>query len=103
MEKKQSLCVVLCSKGYPDNYEKNIKINNFDKLILNENNYLFHGGTKIKENQIVAVGGRVLNFISLSDDLIKARQNIHGNLEKLNWNEGFYRKDIAFKVIDKWE
>ena len=100
-KKKQSLCVVLCSKGYPDNYEKNIKINNFEKLILNENNYLFHAGTEKKENNIVAVGGRVLNFISLSDDLTDARQNIHNNLEKLDWNKGFYRKDIAFKVIDK--
>jgi phosphoribosylamine--glycine ligase len=100
-KKKQSLCVVLCSKGYPDNYEKNIKINNFEKLILNENNYLFHAGTKKKENNIFAIGGRVLNFISLSDDLKDARQNIHNNLEKLDWNKGFYRKDIAFKVIDK--
>ena len=100
-KKKQSLCVVLCSKGYPDNYEKNIKINNFEKLILNENNYLFHAGTEKKENSIVAIGGRVLNFISLSDDLTDARQNIHKNLEKLDWNKGFYRKDIAFKVIDR--
>ena len=100
-KKKQSLCVVLCSKGYPDYYEKNIKINNFDKIILNENNYLFHAGTKRKENNIVAVGGRVLNFISLSDNLNDARQNIHNNLKKLDWNKGFYRKDIAFKVIDK--
>ena len=100
-KKKQSLCVVLCSKGYPDNYEKNIKINNFEKLILNENNYLFHAGTEKKENNIVAIGGRVLNFISLSDDLTDARQNIHNNLEKLDWNKGFYRKDIAFKVIDR--
>ena len=100
-KKKQSLCVVLCSKGYPDYYEKNIKINNIDKIILNENNYLFHAGTKKKENNIVAVGGRVLNFISLSDNLNDARQNIHNNLKKLDWNKGFYRKDIAFKVIDK--
>ena len=100
-KKKQSLCVVLCSKGYPDYYEKNIKINNFDKIILNENNYLFHAGTKKKENNIVAVGGRVLNFISLSDNLTDARQNIHNNLKKLDWNKGFYRRDIAFKVIDK--
>ena len=100
-KKKQSLCVVLCSKGYPDYYEKNIKINNFDKIILNENNYLFHAGTKRKENNIVAVGGRVLNFISLSDNLNDARQNIHNNLKKLDWNKGFYRRDIAFKVIDK--
>ena len=100
-KKKQSMCVVLCSKGYPDYYEKNIKINNFDKIILNENNYLFHAGTKKKENNILAVGGRVLNFISLSDNLIDARQNIHNNLKKLDWNKGFYRRDIAFKVIDK--
>ena len=100
-KKKQSLCVVLCSKGYPDYYEKNIKINNIDKIILNENNYLFHAGTKKKENNIFAVGGRVLNFISLSDNLTDARQNIHNNLKKLDWNKGFYRRDIAFKVIDK--
>ena len=100
-KKKQSLCVVLCSKGYPDYYEKNIKINNINKIILNENNYLFHAGTKKKENNIFAVGGRVLNFISLSDNLTDARQNIHNNLKKLDWNKGFYRRDIAFKVIDK--
>ncbi len=100
-KEKQSMCVVLCSKGYPDNYEKNIKINNFDKLILNENNYLFHAGTEREENHIVAIGGRVLNFISLSDDLNNARQNIHNNLKKLDWNKGFYRRDIGFKVINK--
>ena len=44
--KIKSLCVVLCSNGYPEDYEKNITINNFDKLILDENNYLFHAGTR---------------------------------------------------------
>ena len=99
-KKKQSLCVVLCSNGYPDSYEKNIKINNFDKIILDEDNYLFHAGTEKKENEIFAVGGRVMNFVSLSNDLAKARQNIHNNLQQLNWEKGFYRKDIAFKLID---
>ena len=60
-------------------------------------------GTVREDNEILAVGGRVLNFISLSDDLSSARDNIHNNLNKLNWSEGFYRKDIAFKVIGKWE
>tara|TARA_Y100000591_G_scaffold220190_1_gene191666 strand:+ start:22 stop:1287 length:1266 start_codon:yes stop_codon:yes gene_type:complete len=98
---KKSLCVVLCSNGYPDNYEKNITINNFEKLNLNENNYLFHAGTKKEDNKIYAVGGRVLNFISLSNNFIDARENIHKNLQKLSWNKGFYRKDIGYKVIDK--
>jgi len=98
---KKSLCVVLCSKGYPDAYKKNIKIENFNKINLDVNNYLFHAGTKINENQIFAVGGRVLNFVALSDDFSLARKNIHDNLKKLNWNMGFYRKDIGFKVIDR--
>ena len=97
---KKSLCVVLCSNGYPDTYAKGINIKNLDKINLDENNYLFHAGTKNLEDEIVAVGGRVLNFVALSDNFSLARKNIHSNLEKLNWNKGFYRKDIAFKVID---
>ena len=98
---KKSLCVVLCSNGYPEKYEKNIIINNFEKLNLNENNYVFHAGTKKEDNKIYAAGGRVLNFISLSNNFINARENIHKNLKQLSWNEGFYRKDIGYKVIDK--
>ena len=98
---KKSLCVVLCSNGYPDKYEKNIIIDNFEKLNLDKNNYLFHAGTEIKDNKIYAVGGRVLNFISLSNTYSEAKKNIHENLEKLNWEKGFFRKDIGYKVINK--
>jgi len=98
---KKSLCVVLCSNGYPDKYEKNIIINNFEKLSLNKNNYLFHAGTEKKNNKIYAIGGRVLNFISLSSAYSDAKKNIHENIEKLNWKKGFFRKDIGYKVIDK--
>ena len=98
---KKSLCVVLCSNGYPDKYEKNIIIKNLEKLSLNENNYLFHAGTEKKDNKIYTVGGRVLNFTSLSNSYSEAKKNIHENLEKLNWEKGFFRKDIGYKVIDK--
>ena len=98
---KKSLCVVLCSNGYPDRYEKNIIIDNFEKLNLDENNYLFHAGTEMKDNKIYAVGGRVLNFISLSNTYNEAKKNILENLEKLNWEKGFFRKDIGYKVINK--
>ena len=98
---KKSLCVVLCSNGYPDKYGKNIIIKNFEKLSLNENNYLFHAGTEKQQNKIYAIGGRVLNFISLSHTYNEAKKNILKNLNKLNWKKGFFRKDIGYKVIDK--
>ena len=42
---KKSLCIVVCSRGYPDNFEKNIEIANINNISLDNNNYLFHAGT----------------------------------------------------------
>jgi len=97
---KKSLCVVLCSKGYPDEFKKNIEIENLKNINLNESNYLFHAGTTEKNKKIYAIGGRVLNFVSLSDNFIDAKNNINKNIKKLDWTGGFYRKDIGYKVID---
>lgn len=97
---QKSLCVVLCSKGYPETFKKNVIIKNFNSINLDEKDYLFHAGTKKKNNQIFATGGRVLNFVSLSDNFYDAREKIHKNLESLNWENGYYRKDIGYKVID---
>jgi len=96
---KKSLCIVLCSKGYPENYEKNIEIKNIDKIHQNNNNFLFHAGTKKENNKIYSIGGRVLNFVSISDDFKNAKKNVIKNLNDLNWSDGFYRKDIGYKVI----
>ena len=97
---KKSLCVVLCSKGYPETFQKNLVIENFNSINLDEHDYLFHAGTTKINNEILATGGRVLNFVTLSDNFFKARKKIHANLDNLNWKNGFYRKDIGYKVID---
>jgi phosphoribosylamine---glycine ligase len=97
---KKSLCVVLCSKGYPDIFRKNIEIKNLSKIKLNTNEYIFHAGTSKKNEKIYAIGGRVLNFVSLSNDFSTAKKNIIKNLNELNWFGGFYRKDIGYKVIE---
>ncbi len=96
---QKSLCIVVCSNGYPDKYKKYIEIKNLDKINLSENDYIFHAGTEKKENKLYSVGGRVLNFISISDSFAKAKENIIKNLNTLNWSDGFYRRDIGYKVI----
>ena len=95
----KSLCIVVCSKGYPDKFQKNIKLPNLKKIKLDNSNFLFHAGTSKKKEEIFAVGGRVLNFVSLSDNFLSARKNVIKNIDKLNWDHGFYRKDIGHKVI----
>ena len=98
---KKSLCIVLCSKGYPEEYKKNVPIKNIDKITLDKNDYCYHAGTKELNGEVYSVGGRVLNFVSLSDSFRECRNEIFDKIKILNWNEGFYRKDIGYKVIDK--
>ena len=97
---KKSLCVVVCSNGYPDEFEKNIKIENLKSVDLQSQDYLFHAGTRKINEEVYAIGGRVLNFVSLSNDFNDAKTNIQKNLDNLNWSGGFYRRDIGYKVID---
>ena len=98
---KKSLCIVLCSKGYPDDFKKDIEINNIEKINLNKDNFIFHAGTYRDGEKIFSSGGRVLNFVSLCDNFLEARKENIQNLLNLNWSEGYYRRDIGFKVIEK--
>ena len=98
---KKSLCIVLCSKGYPDKYNNSILIKNTEKLNLSEDDFMYHAGTKKVENKIYSNGGRVINFVSLSSNFKESRNKIFNHINKLNWNGGFFRKDIGYKVIDE--
>jgi len=96
-----SLCIVVCSKGYPENYEKNIQINNLDKILLKSNEFIFHAGTKNIDNKIVSNGGRVLNFVVRSKNFKKNRDRAINLINQVNWGNGFFRSDIAHKVINE--
>ena len=97
----KALSIVQCSKGYPESYENNKEIKNLDKIILNENEFIFHAGTKINGYRVFSNGGRVLNFVAKADSFKKSRDMVIDLIKKINWINGFYRKDIGFKVIDK--
>mgnify|MGYP001203345568 FL=1 len=98
---KKSLCIVLCSKGYPDDFRKDVEIKNIEKINLNKQNFIFHAGTYSNGKKIFSKGGRVLNFVSLRDNFSDARKENIKNLLNLDWSEGYYRRDIGFKVIEK--
>jgi len=98
---KKSLCVVICSKGYPNRYNKEVLIKNTERLNLSENDFMYHAGTKKIKNKIYSNGGRVINFVSLSSNFKESRDRIFNHINKLNWSGGFFRKDIGHKVIDE--
>ena len=96
----KSLCIVLCSKGYPEKFQNNIEIKNLDKIKLSNNEFIFHAGTKLNNGKILSNGGRVLNFVIRSKNFSKSRNRGIELIKTLNWKNGFFRKDIGFKVID---
>jgi len=98
---KKSITIVLCSEGYPGNYKKNKEIKNLSLIKSDKYNQIFHAGTYEKENKIFSVGGRVLNSTSLSDKLKDARDQSILNLKRINWSDGFFRKDIGWRAIDE--
>jgi phosphoribosylamine--glycine ligase len=98
---KKSLCIVLCSKGYPDEFKKDILIENLNKITLDNDEYCYHAGTKMIEKKTYANGGRVLNFVCMSENFHKSRDKIFNIIKLLNWKNGFFRKDIGYKVIDE--
>ena len=98
---KKRVCVVLCSRGYPDQVNKNILIPGLDKIKLKDSEYCYHAGTKEYENKVYAIGGRVLNFVSMSNNFLESRNQVLKLIKMLNWNEGFFRKDIGYKVINE--
>jgi len=98
---QKSLCVVVCSKGYPEKFQNNIKIDNLKKLNLDKNDFIFHAGTKKNNGKIFSNGGRVLNFVSISSNYKESRDKVLKLINNLNWSNSFFRKDIGFKVIDK--
>jgi len=100
LNNKRSVCIVLCSKGYPDKYDQNILIDGLSNLNLKKNEYIFHAGTKLENDRILSNGGRVLNFVSLSDNFKTSRDELINLIARLNWSNGFFRKDIGYKVID---
>jgi len=100
-DNKNCITIVLCAKGYPLDYKKNSEIKNLSNISSNTNNQIFHAGTYLKNNKIYSSGGRVLNFTTLSKSLIEARDKCIANINKLGWDEGFFRKDIGWRIINK--
>ena len=95
------ITIVLCAKGYPSHYVKNSQISNLASIDVDENNQVFHAGTYEKNNKIFSSGGRVLNITSLSKNIYKAREKVLSNISKINWSDGFFRKDIGWRIINK--
>jgi phosphoribosylamine--glycine ligase len=94
-----AVTVVLAAKGYPDTYEKGTVIGGLDALQSDSMNMVFHAGTAERDGMIVANGGRVLNVTARGDSLAEAQQRAYAMVDKIDWADGFCRRDIGWRAL----
>ncbi|HEY2011294.1 MAG TPA: phosphoribosylamine--glycine ligase [Rhizomicrobium sp.] len=96
-----ALSVVMASAGYPGSYEKGHVITGLDEAAKMPGIILFQAGTQKRGNDIVAVGGRVLNVTALGRDVAEAQARAYAAVEKIHWQGSFFRKDIGWRALKR--
>ena len=94
-----ALTIVYAAKGYPGTYEKGSKILGLDTISESTNIQVFHAGTKEEDNNIISTGGRVLNITARGSSLKEAHRLAYETIEKIQWENGFYRNDIGWRAL----
>ena len=98
-DQRSAMGIVMSSSGYPESYETGMKISGLDVFFDKENIKVFHSGTRLKDDNVLTNGGRVLCVTALGDDLKQSNQNAYSAVEEIDWDGKYFRKDIGFRVI----
>jgi phosphoribosylamine--glycine ligase len=96
---RASVCVVMASGGYPSSYAKGFEITGIEDAEAIGDVKVFHAGTAIEDGKLVNNGGRVLGVTALGDTIADAQQRAYRAVEKIHWQDCYYRKDIADKAV----
>lgn len=94
-----AMTVVMAADGYPGGYEKGSVIKGLENVPEDSFHMVFHAGTGRKDGQFVATGGRVLNVTARGASLREAADRAYGMIDKIDWPEGVYRRDIGWRAL----
>ena len=98
-DNKVAICVVMASKGYPENYEKGKEIRGVEDVSRLKNVVVFHAGTAINGNKLVTAGGRVLDVTAMGVGIKRAMNKVYQAVSRIQWEGAHYRKDIGEKAV----
>jgi phosphoribosylamine--glycine ligase len=99
---KAALCVVMAAAGYPGDYKKGSVIKGFEQAASVPDAFVIHAGTARNDvGEIIATGGRVLGITATGDTIEQAQTQAYQAVDKIQWPEGFCRRDIGWRAIAK--
>jgi phosphoribosylamine--glycine ligase len=95
-----ALTVVMAANGYPGAPQKGSIIRGLDKA-RETGAEIFHAGTALRDGEVVANGGRVLNVAATGQTVSEARANAYAAVDRIDWPEGFCRHDIGWRALER--
>ncbi|MCX8281423.1 phosphoribosylamine--glycine ligase [Phyllobacterium sp. 0TCS1.6C] len=96
-----ALTVVMAARGYPAAPEKGSVIRGVDAAAAGGDVEIFHAGTALRNGELVANGGRVLNVTASGRSVSEAQKTAYETIARIDWPEGFYRRDIGWRAIER--
>jgi len=99
IDERVTVCVVMAAGGYPRSYKKGHPISGLKAAARMKDVMVFHAGTALKNNKIVANGGRVLGVTALGDTVENAIKKAYKAVKKISWSKVQYRSDIGKKAL----
>jgi phosphoribosylamine--glycine ligase len=96
-----ALCIVMAAKGYPGAYAKGTEIKGLDAAARDPAVEIFHAGTRRDGSHILADGGRVLGVTARGKDIREAQARAYAAVDKIDWPDGFCRRDIGWRAVKR--
>ncbi|WP_375674793.1 phosphoribosylamine--glycine ligase [Bartonella sp. CL100XZDX] len=96
---KAALTVVMAANGYPDSPQKGTVIRNVDQVNSLPDVKVFQAGTVLRDGELIANGGRVLNITATGKTITHAQKRAYEAVDCIDWPEGFVRRDIGWRAV----
>lgn len=95
-----ALAVVMAGQGYPGQPLRGSRIGGLEDAESVPGVVVLHGGTREVEGAVFADGGRVLTVTALGSDVAEAQKRAYAGLDRIEWSEGFFRRDIGWRATE---
>ena len=96
-----ALCVVLATRGYPGTYGSGSEIRGLDAAAEVDGVQIFHAGTRRDGSRLLASGGRVLCVTAVGDSVRAAQSRAYAAVDRIDWPDGFCRRDIGWRAVQR--
>ncbi|QBZ97137.1 phosphoribosylamine--glycine ligase [Flavobacterium sangjuense] len=96
IDERSATTVMVVSGGYPEDYDRGFEISGIENI---QDSLVFHAGTKLENGKVVTNGGRVIAITSFGNDFKEAIKKSYQNIDKLNFDKMYFRKDIGFDLL----